>query len=644
MAVNTKKFPFKPKKIPYYLLVTLLTLGASLILGFLSFGGMYALFPVLSLSFAAFGLSVAYEGEIYLQNIKGSFKKLFKSSYLENHLAKEYLLAHFPENTQDENCQQFFRDYEEHLKLLSAFKHKHLDKESKKRKKQIEKTLTDMEKWFALQLFATKESNNGQSDYTGALRIWLAEHEQDKWQKELNKRKTTFNFVKAFSVLSAAFMGLGSTYLIVEAFSVIPFFAAIPFAFWPLIIVPMAIIAGAAYGMLTYNAITDLINNDTINKWYTKIHDDLSQGLTPRNVFLATMAVLLTTVAVLLTFCTAGTWWTIATNARPLFEWMRRMPSFIMGVINPLFTGLSTIFFNIENIAESLEMVDEASRADTNIFQRTYESITEGCSHIRATENWWQILNPFRIILKLTVTPLRILLFLGHLVSIALTSDRVPGVPQILSLLIAIISEGFEDAHYFVGKAGHPNKDGNEEIKRLLEEHLGDEGGHELDTDIPTRILKVLTLPLYALAAAWDWLASNGNHHSEENPQRRVLTFAQAWNKQQGIPEEEEVLNAKPSSKEWQIEHSISLIEKHERKHLNDVWGGSELADEKRKSLKQLKDKVRSVKDDSLPEILEQEKLNPVYNQHRLFALQKDEVTTSQAFIDELPIRVGARR
>ena len=51
------------KKIPYNLVLLILTAGASLILSFLSFGGMFALMPVLSLAIAAFGLSVAYGGE-----------------------------------------------------------------------------------------------------------------------------------------------------------------------------------------------------------------------------------------------------------------------------------------------------------------------------------------------------------------------------------------------------------------------------------------------------------------------------------------------------------------------------------------------------------------------------------------------------
>ncbi|MCW8398931.1 hypothetical protein OQJ26_09030 [Legionella sp. PATHC038] len=641
MAVNKKKL----KKIPRYLALGSLTVGASLILGFLSFGGMYALYPALFLAFATFGLSVAYEGEIYLQNIKGAFKKLFKQNYLENHLAKEYLLEHFPQHLDSKETPQFFRDYDIQLKLLSEFNHKPLNKESRKRKKQIEKTLADMEKWFALQLFTTKEKKK-QSAYTEELSQWLKDHEQNEWQARLQKRQSTFQIVRGFSLLAATFMGLGSTYLIVEAFSVIPLIAAIPFAFWPIFIVPMAIVAGAAYGMLIYNTVTDLINNDTLSKWYTRLRNDLNQGLTVRNLFMTAMAVLLVSLAIALTVCTAGTWWTVATSARPLFEWMKRMPSFVMGVINPIITGLSAIFFNIQNSLESLEMVYEATAPDadtdakknTNIFQRTYQGIADVFAQVWNTENWLQLLNPFRLLLKLTITPLRILLFLGHLVSVALTSDRMPGVPQIVSALVAIICEGFEDAHYFVGV--------NQKAKTLLEERLGSEADHQ-NADIPTFLLKVLASPLYFLAAGWDCLASkmNPSVSGDAPSQPKILTLAEALNKQLGIEKEVEVKLAqdveRPSA-EWQTEHTVSLIEKYQRKHLDTVWLGDEIAGEKKAALENLKTEIRQTNGSSLASVLAKAKMNPVYNQHRLFALQEDELTATQEFIADLPERVNA--
>jgi hypothetical protein len=667
--MKIKYIPIKPKKIPYNLALLLLTMGASLILGFLSFGGMYALLPLLSLAFAGFALSVAYEGEIYLQNIKGALNKLFKSRYLENYLAKEYLLTHFPENTDDLKCPKFFKDYKIQLELLDTFGHQKLNKASKQRKKQIEKTLSDMEKWFALQLFQPKDKNNiDPSEYTKTLQQWLAQHDQDKSQELIKKRRATFHIVKGFSGLAALFMGLGSTYLIVEAFMVIPFFAAIPFVTWPIIILPMALIAGTAYGMLTYNAVTDLINNNTVVKWYNKLHKDLSQGLTVRNVFMATTATLLVGLAIALTVCTAGTWWTVATNARPLFEWMKQMPNFIMGVINPIITGASAIFFNIQNTAESLEMVDEATRSKKNVFRQIYESIAQGYTHLRETENWLQIANPVRILLKLTITPLRILLFIGHLLSIAVTSDRMPGVSQILSALIAIISEGFEDAHYFVGHNhdheeeyehthnhdhdhAHPH---HHDLQTLLKERLDVTAGHNHNMDIPTWILKTIAIPLYALAALWDSSASKINHiheshginhaHQHDHHHAQVLSLSKAWNKQRGIAEEKKVElcpNAPRPSPEWQVEHTLAQIEKYQTKHLKTATFGRQLAGEKIVALDRLKNKVRATQPgNDLRELLKNEQNEPAYNLHRMFA-PEGEKTNTQEFIEQLPARVN---
>lgn len=659
--MKPKYIPIDPKKIPFNLALILLTLGASIILGFLSFGGMYALLPILPLAFAAFGLSVAYEGEIYLQNIKGALKKLFKSNYLENNLAKDYLLNHFPD-TKDEECPKFFKDYKAQLKLLAAFGHKELNEESKKRKKQIEKTLGDMEKWFALQLFSSKQKSDD-SDYAIKLRTWIAQHHQAEYQERREKRAFQYNIVKAFSALAGFFMGLGSTYLIVEAFTLIPFFAAIPFTFWPIIILPMAIIAGAAYGMLTYNAITDMINNNTVIKWYNKIRQDLSEGLTFRNVFIASTATFLVGLALALTVCTAGTWWTVATNARPLFEWMKNMPSFIMGVINPIITGLSAIFFNIQNSAESLEMVDEATRSNKDVFEEIYNFFTKGYTHLIETENWLQIINPFRLILKLTITPLRLLLFLGHLLSVALTADRMPGVPQIVSMLVAIISEGFEDAHYFI-EFGHNEDEDNEnpdqhahhDLQDLLQERLSGNSEHNHNTDIPTWLLQKLASPIYALAALWDSTCSKLNQtaaplksdyqdHETKPRQPQVLSFHEAWDKQRGIPKEQNVefdTKAKKPSKKWQVEHAIAQIEKYETKHLKNVIVGRELAEAKIVALDKLKKDIRNLKDDeSLAETLKRAQNQPIYNQHRLFA-QADEKTRTQEFVEELPQRVNA--
>ena len=646
------------KKIPYYLALLLLTSGASLILGFLSFGGMFALWPILPLAFTAFVLSVAYEGEIYLQNIKGALNKLFKHHYLERQLGNEYLLNNFP-NPATDGCPQFFADYDEQLNLLHQFGHKRLDKESSRNKKRVEKTLRDMEKWFAIQLFHSHDEGRHKTQYEITLHDWLERNGQSVEQDRLAKRQQTFRLVSAFSILAGVFMGLGTTYLLVEAFTAIPFFTAISLGSWPLLIVPMSIIAGAAYGLLTYNSVTDMISNDTLRKWYDKIRTDLSQGLTLRNGFIAVTAVVLVALAFALTICTAGTWWTVAQETRPLFAWMARMPSFIMGVINPLITGFSAIVFNLQNTSESLALIDDATRTKGNVFKRMGHAIRDGFNSLMAQENWLQIINPFRLLLKLTIMPLRILLFLGHLISIGVTADRVPGVSKFVSALLGIISEGFEDAHYFIahdhyhaddsheghdhGHHDHQHHDHDhhdhqphDHRKERLQHRLGAGHSHNHDVDLPTRALKLIFMPVYVLATAWDVLASKRN-----DPTRRTLSFNQAWDKQMGISEEHTVAvpqHAERPSSAWKVAHTLFRIERHKEKHLQDVWLGADVAVQKSQQLTNLQNRIRQ-QPEEIDRLVNEEASSVVYATHRFF--NNGTTSTSTFLQEELPQRVN---
>ena len=631
----------KLKKIPRYLALSLLTIGASLILGFLSFGGMFALWPVLAPALAAFALSVAYEGEIYLQNIKGAWNKLFKHNALKRELANDYLLEKFLDksiDTTSKDCPTFFKDYEIQLNLLHKFGHASLDELSKARKKQAEKTLKDMEKWFALQLFATPSSETeAENIYTTELQSWLLRHQQLEWQTQLVKELRDRSFMKLFSAFAGLFMGLGTTYLLVEAFSVIPLFMAIPLTAWPLWIVPMAAIAGSAYGLLTYNAITDMIKSAPLRTWFNKIRNDLSTGLTARNLFITTTAIFLVTLALGLTICTAGTWWTVAKQTPPLFAWMGRMPGFIMGVINPIITGLSAVVFNLQNTSESLELIDTASRKKTNVFSDLAQAITDGFQSLIKHENALQIINPFRLLLKITVAPLRVLFFLGHLVSIGVTADRMPGVSQFFSALLGIISEGFEDYHYFFGhdhdhekQHHHGHCHNHEHSMSLIKERLGNGHGHHHDLDLPTRVLKFVFSPIYFLAAGWDYAMSK----------KESLTFRDSWNKQQGIPKEKSVTikpEAQRPSADWKREHAIYRIERFKEKHLQHVSAGCAIAEEKINALTQLQQTIRT---ESMQNQLEQAKNNPIYHAHRFFDSGK---TATVAFIEELPQRINLR-
>ena len=78
LAVNPVQELPHPSGYPTYDLWTIvlevsawvLAISASMILGLLSFSGMLAICPSLTLAFAAFIFAIVIEGEIYLQNIR----------------------------------------------------------------------------------------------------------------------------------------------------------------------------------------------------------------------------------------------------------------------------------------------------------------------------------------------------------------------------------------------------------------------------------------------------------------------------------------------------------------------------------------------------------------------------------------------
>lgn len=482
----------KLQKILRYLAWGSLVLGASITLGLLSFGGMFVLVPILPLALASFALSVAYEGEIYLQNVKKAWAKLFQDNYLQQQMANEYLLKHFPKGNDLQNSHAFYRKYYHRLKNHDT------------------ERLAKAEQWFSEQLFSTEEPKNGEAI--------VPETDRKTAINDLAQRRKLFHGMKAFSALAAVFMILGTSYLLVEAFSVIPFLAAIPLAAAPFLIVPLSILAGIAYGFITYNSVTDMITNDTLRKWKEKIFPG---SFSFKNISLALVSVVLVSLAIALTICTAGTWWTIAQKATPLFTWMNKIPQFLMRII-PFVLGSSTAVFTLENSLETMELIDKQLNKKEPLFDRILGMIDTAWTKLKKHENKWQLFNPFRILLKITLLPLQLILFIGHLISIGLTADRMPGLSEKTSALLGVVSEGFEDVHYFVGD------DHKHGLDSLLIDRLDSSHSHSHDGNIPEKVLNGIFLPIYGLTALWDWGFSKLNVPGTDET---VLDFDTAFKK-----------------------------------------------------------------------------------------------------------------
>jgi hypothetical protein len=509
------------KQILYYflyrLLLTSLTLGASLIIGLLSFGGFYALYPNLALSSLSFVLSVAYEGEIYLQNIKGALNKALIPNLMTIEYAKTFLKNYFPHHYPYQERPIFFIEYEYALHQLHAFEHQALTPSRQAKKQEIEEKLTKLEKKFSkiIQTQANQVNTLSKDDlalfkFLQNYRLATPRGQQthisliNEFQSMLNYR-TQFNRpIRNFSILTTIFMSFGTSYLLVEALAMIPFMVALPVAA-PALIIPMAIISGVAYGLLTYNTLTNILIHDRIRTRIQNLKKNYEKnGLTWRNTLMITSSLVLGGLAVILTFCTAGTWWTILRNTPPLFRWIRKVPSTILGVMIPLVTGLAALAFNLENSTESLEMIDDLLEEKRD-WKTDWANFKYRIEKQWARENILQRLNPFRLFLITVVPPLRFILFLGHLVSIGLAGDRVPGLSQTFSAFLGILSEFFEDGHYFIKNRQHQH-----DSESLVKERLsGSDHSHE--DDLPSRLINLLVSPVYFFSLIWAYVTSQLN-------------------------------------------------------------------------------------------------------------------------------------
>lgn len=640
-----------PKKFIYYILLDSLALAASLITGLLSFGGIFVLWPIISVSVSAAALVMVYEGQIYLQNIKGALNKLFfNTDYLKLQFAKEYLkkkLSNTASQRSSISLPVFLQNYIAKIHFSYQFENHKLSPKQQKQWRKAQQNLQNMEEWFANQLCSTQQESN--TDLEAELKIWLTRNEQTDYIKNIRYYTRINNAARIFSVFSAVFMAVGTSYLLIESFAIIPILVLLPLTILPFVILPMALIAGAAYGLLTFNALTDLINNRTLNKWYQQFVSNFSQGFRFRTVFNIIATVSIISIALALTLCTAGTWWTIVRSTRPLFNWMLKIPSVIINIIHPMILGMSALIFNLENTNESLELIDDAMQIKSQQLQNLSSLLKNSWYKLRASENWLQIINPPRLLLTVTYTPLRIFFYLAHLIIEGMTADRVPKISEILSTLLGFILGFFADLHNFFPHAEKEDIHGDNP-KDLIIEHLelNHESEHHHDNDLPARILKFIFKPLFAAAAAWDSAASQLNNKVDDLHKKPVLTFAEAAAKINDeaikLPLEEEHIVPEEPQTAWDKTYTLYAINKFRTDYLQHVKWNKDIAIQKSNTLSQLQNNLLNKPQENIPLVLHAEAQNKnIYNQHRYsFFNKRISKTATENFLDQLADQISA--
>ncbi|MBA3535080.1 MAG: hypothetical protein H0T84_00465, partial [Tatlockia sp.] len=159
--------------------------------------------------------------------------------------------------------------------------------------------------------------------------------------------------------------------------------------------------------------------------------------------------------------------------------------------------------------------------------------------------------------------------------------------------------------------------------------------------DIPTKILRFVFIPLYAAAAAWDYMATRIVNSG------KALSLVEAWEKQRGIPPEESVEiepTAKKPSKYWQIAQPVYNIS-NQVENLKKATIDPVLAQKKVDSFEILGNDLRNMEGEDEAVIknrIAEELKNPVYRQHRNGFFSLSGKTSSDNFLEKLPNRISS--
>lgn len=373
------------------------------------------------------------------------------------------------------------------------------------------------------------------------LKEWIGS-DSDAWKKHLAKHSFNSRMAFLISAFSGLIMGIGTTYLIMEAVAVIPWLMLIPLSLFPPVIAPLALIAGAAYGLLIYDSLTDMFLANPIRKFVDRIQALSSQEMTLKRGLILGLSIVLFAVTLFLTVCTAGTWLTVFHKTKPLFTWLSVIPNVLLNIIIPILIGISVLPFSLQSVANTLDGLEANPNLDHAVnainprnwrlpsgrLPSSWAEASEWLSE-KMWEQWvpnflgitkeefaletdMQRKNPYRVIYRMFFEPLRNFIFIGHLVSAGATSDQIEGVPVWVSFWLNFWFECAEDWDWIWGRAHVDDID----TVDLLKERAQNSDDHNHDNNVPIRLLKLIFEPILQRAAKWD------NDHRAEGAEDSV--------------------------------------------------------------------------------------------------------------------------
>lgn len=503
----------KKTKALRYVVATFLTMGTVLSVGFLSFSGLWIIYPYIIPAVLAFFLSGVIEGKVFGTSIfKGLARLKLLMPNAERHLLFSELNKLLDRKGEDWIASQcaFLNDYFNQRKKYKALKNDPTAKDEDI--KQAKKCLEELKAYLYQQITEPSDSNGNS---------YISKEIKDASLIELKSARRSVWFLRFFwiiSILMGIVSGFVTAFAVQEAIT-IGLALSLSATMLSAIVWPVALFAAIGATFLLYYAITDIVKNDAISKACSKTID-LFKRTTEESISaylfrLFALSVVIVGIASLTVFATlasGGTCWIAMQKGIKLLA--PKLPVFVaycasailipINFATDLIYGFSTTLQTIDNCKSIFLAIFKGLKHPIKTLKSFYFDIINELKSIKQKETWIQFFNPLRILAKLIISPLQSLVFIGHLISIGLGTDRFRDVPPAVVAGVCAISEGLQDLSFLTGDSdchhdhnGHPHH----------EEDDGHDHGNLLQ--LP---LQVILSPLLLLVSVFYWMFKKFGH------------------------------------------------------------------------------------------------------------------------------------
>ena len=423
--------------------------GATISMGFLSFAGMFLISPGLGLCLSALVLAIAYEGQVYNEGISIALRRIFDANYLKKAIARRYINDEFKKIREqlvglkddekiplDKIPNAFLKAYYEQKVYLAKLEEDH--KLSHKLKDNVRAAKRNMAQLELLFIQYLNEKLPEKNELTDALPQVIGAN-ADVIIKELNRKKWLVRLSWIFALgggISSGFAALSAIEAGVATLATtFTFLSVIPGG----VLVALAAFAAAGYTFMLYQTMTDMVQSYSGN-WKDYLaarpkESSLQHGLRIVGI------VFVVAIGIFATIATAGTWWYATQKGAMVVKMGEFAADMVRNISVPLMI-VATLFYNVTN---SISSVDKISRSSFGIL---LEKKRDAVWYAWKNENIVQFINPFRIIEKFISYTAQGLFFIGHIISMGLTTDRLDPIPPLVNAIGSAANEATVDLNY----------------------------------------------------------------------------------------------------------------------------------------------------------------------------------------------------